>query len=133
MSIPALLAWPQWIIVVGFGVFCVPAIRNLLSGRDIPIWVFPFMDAGRSSGLAFPRAFRSWRPSCWSASLRPSLVSCSGAGSRLVLCCPRAGAGGRSLLVGVCLIPPIVALVWTILILMSWQALPACWRYSYEE
>jgi hypothetical protein len=40
MTIPAPLraaAILHWITAVGFGVFCVPAIRNLLSGRDIPI------------------------------------------------------------------------------------------------
>lgn len=26
-----------WVNAVGFGVFCVPAIRNLLAGRDVPI------------------------------------------------------------------------------------------------
>jgi hypothetical protein len=40
MSVPIFLrvaAILHWFIAVGFGVFCVPAIRNLLSGRDIPI------------------------------------------------------------------------------------------------
>jgi hypothetical protein len=63
MGVPMLLrvaAILHWFIAVGFGVFCVPAIRNLLSGRDIPIVMgFPRMDEGRSSVLAFPRPSRS--------------------------------------------------------------------------
>ena len=49
MSVPVLLrvaAFLHWFIAVGFGVFCVPAIRNLLSGRDIPI-VMGFPAYGR--------------------------------------------------------------------------------------
>jgi hypothetical protein len=40
MTIPALLraaAILHWSTAIGFGVFCFPAIRNLLIGRDIPI------------------------------------------------------------------------------------------------
>ena len=39
MPVPVLLrvaAILHWFIAIGFGVFCIPAIRNLLSGRDIP-------------------------------------------------------------------------------------------------
>src|SRR5437868_7053885 len=35
-----------WLNGVGFGVFCLPAIRNLLTGRDIPI-VFGLPAYGR--------------------------------------------------------------------------------------
>lgn len=35
-----------WLDGFGFGVFCLPAIRNLLAGRDIPI-VFGFPAYGR--------------------------------------------------------------------------------------
>jgi len=35
-----------WINGLGFGVFCLPAIRNLLTGREIPI-VFGFPAYGR--------------------------------------------------------------------------------------
>jgi hypothetical protein len=49
MSIPALLrvaAILHWLIAFGFGVFCFPTIRNLLSGRDILI-VMGFPAYGR--------------------------------------------------------------------------------------
>jgi hypothetical protein len=39
MSVPLqlrLAAVLLWISGVGFGIFCIPAIRNLLTGRDIP-------------------------------------------------------------------------------------------------
>lgn len=35
-----------WITAVGFGIFCLPAIRNLLAGRDIP-YVLGFPAYGR--------------------------------------------------------------------------------------
>ena len=49
MNVPVLLrvaATLHWFIAVGFGVFCLPAIRNLLNGRDIPI-VMGFPAYGR--------------------------------------------------------------------------------------
>jgi len=49
MTIPALLraaAILHWVTAIGFGVFCFPAIRNLLIGRDIPI-VLGFRAYGR--------------------------------------------------------------------------------------
>ena len=36
----------HWFIAIGFGVFCFPAIRNLMNGRDIPI-VMGFPAYGR--------------------------------------------------------------------------------------
>ena len=55
MSAPALLrvaAILHWFIAVGFGVFCVPAIRNLLSGRDIPtVMGFPAYGRGLLVGV----------------------------------------------------------------------------------
>jgi transcriptional regulator with XRE-family HTH domain len=45
---PRVAAVLQWIIAVGFGVFCVPAMRNLLLGRAIPI-VMGFPAYGRGS------------------------------------------------------------------------------------
>jgi hypothetical protein len=35
-----------WISGIGFGIFCIPAIRNLLTGRDIP-YVMGFPAYGR--------------------------------------------------------------------------------------
>ena len=36
-----------WVTAIGFGVFCLPAIRNLLTGRDVPIVMgFPAYGGG---------------------------------------------------------------------------------------
>ena len=58
MSVPVLLrlaAVLHWFIAVGFGVFCFPAIRNLLSGRDIPMVMgFPAYGRGPFERIGIP-------------------------------------------------------------------------------
>ena len=58
MTIPALIrvaAILHWVIAVGFGVFCFPAIRNLLIGRDIPIVMgFPAYGRGPFERVGIP-------------------------------------------------------------------------------
>jgi len=58
MSVPVFLrvaAILHWFIAVGFGVFCIPAIRNLLSGRDIPIVMgFPAYGRGPFERVGIP-------------------------------------------------------------------------------
>jgi hypothetical protein len=129
MSVPLFLrvaAILHWFIAVGFGVFCVPAIRNLLSGRDIPIVMgFPAYGRGPFERAGIPTTvpllaafllvcileavagFLLWRGSMAGAVLAPVLLPLGGVfwwGFALP-------------------IPPIVAFVWTVLILLSWQAL----------
>ena len=44
-----------WINGIGFGVFCIPAIRNLLMGRDIPIVMgFPAYGRGPFERIGIP-------------------------------------------------------------------------------
>ena len=44
-----------WITGLGFGVFCLPAIRNLLIGRDIPyIMGFPAYGKGPFERIGIP-------------------------------------------------------------------------------
>jgi hypothetical protein len=129
MSVPVLLrvaAILHWIIAVGFGAFCLPAIRNLLSGRDIPIVMgFPAYGRGPFERVGIPTtvpllaafllvcvpeavaAFFLWRGHT------------SGAVLALVLL-PAGGAFWWGFALP---IPPIFALAWTMLILLSWQAL----------
>ncbi|HLV35798.1 MAG TPA: hypothetical protein VKY59_11815 [Spirillospora sp.] len=61
MTVPVLLrvaAFLHWFVAIGFGVFCFPAIRNLLMGRDISIVMgFPAYGRGPSSVLASPPQF----------------------------------------------------------------------------
>ena len=58
MTVPTLLrvaALLHWFIAVGFGVFCVPAMRNLLRGRDIPIVLgFPAYGRGPFERVGIP-------------------------------------------------------------------------------
>ena len=129
MSVPVLLrvaAILHWVIAVGFGVFCHPAIRNLLSGRDIPIVLgFPAYGRGPFERVGIPTTvpllaafllvcileavagFFLWR------------AYTSGAVLALVLL-PVGGVFWWGFALP---IPPIFALVWTMLILLSWQAL----------
>jgi hypothetical protein len=129
MSVPVLLrvaAILHWFVAVGFGVFCIPAIRNLLSGHDIPIVMgFPAYGRGPFERVGIPTTV-------------PLLAA------YLLVCMLEAVAGfllWRGLMAGAVLalvlvpvggvfwwgfalpIPPIVALVWTILILLNWQFL----------
>ena len=58
MTVPALIrvaAVLQWFIAVGFGVFCVPAMRNLSIGRDIPgVMGFPAYGRGPFERVGIP-------------------------------------------------------------------------------
>lgn len=119
-------AFLHWFIAVGFGVFCFPAIRNLLLGRDIPIVMgFPAYGRGPFERAGIPTTV-------------PLLAAF------LIVCILEAVAGfllwggyrSGAVLALVLLpigaffwwgfdlpIPPIFALIWTIIILLNWQAL----------
>ncbi|MBP7694148.1 MAG: hypothetical protein KA764_19650 [Anaerolineales bacterium] len=127
MTVPALIrvaAVLHWIIAVGLGVFCVPAIRNLLMGRDIPtIMGFPAYGRGPFERVGLPTTI-------------PLLAAF------LLVCILEAGAGvllwvgyksGAILALGLLPagaifwwgfalpIPPIFALIWTVLIILNWS------------
>jgi hypothetical protein len=129
MTVPSFIrvaAFLQWFIAVGFGVFCFPAIRNLLLGRDIPIVMgFPAYGKGPFESAGIPTTV-------------PLLAAF------LIVCILEAVAGfllwggykSGAILALVLLpigsifwwgfalpIPPIFALIWTILILLNWQGL----------
>ena len=129
MSVPMSLrvaAFLHWFIAVGFGVFCVPAIRNLLSGRDIPIVMgFPAYGRGPFERVGIPTTvplLAAFLLVCILEAVAGFLLwrgSLAGAVLALVLL-PLGGVFWWGFALP---IPPIVALVWTILILLSWQAL----------
>jgi hypothetical protein len=129
MTVPVLLraaAILHWFIAIGFGVFCFPAIRNLLSGGDIPIVMgFPAYGRGPFERVGIPTTV----PLLVAFLLVCILEAVAGillwqgymAGAVLALVLLPAGAvfwWGFALP-----IPPICALIWTILILLNWQAL----------
>jgi hypothetical protein len=115
-----------WINGVGFGVFCLPAIRNLLMGRDIPI-VMGFPAYGRGP---FERAGIPTTVPLLVAFLLVCFLECvagwwlwSGqkAGGILALALLPVGAifwWGFDLP-----IPPVVAILRTTLLLWSWRSL----------
>lgn len=123
LRVAAVLLW-----ITGFGaaVFCLPAIRNLLSGRDIPsIMGLPTYGKGPFERVGIPTTV----PLLVAFLLVCILVGVAGLllwrghkrGAILALALVPAGAifwWGFALP-----IPPIFALVWTILILLNWQAL----------
>jgi hypothetical protein len=129
MTIPALprvAAILHWIIAIGFGVFCFPAIRNLLSGRDIPIVLgFPAYGRGPFERVGIPTTvplLAAFLLVCMLEAVAGFFLwrgSKSGAVLALVL----VPVGGFFWWGFALPIPPIFALVWTVLILLSWQAL----------
>jgi hypothetical protein len=115
-----------WITGVGFGVFCLPAIRNLLIGRGILyIMGLPTYGRGPLEHVGIPTTV----PLLVVFLLVCVLESVAGVllwrgykvGAILALALLPAGAifwWGFNLP-----IPPIFALVWTSLIVLSWQNL----------
>jgi hypothetical protein len=116
----------HWFVAIGFGVFCFPAIRNLLDGRDIPfVFGFPAYGRGPFERLGIPTTV----PLLLAFLLVCVLEAVAGvllwggyrSGAILALALVPVGAvfwWGFALP-----IPPVLAAVWTILILMSWPAL----------
>ncbi len=115
-----------WLTAVGFGVFCLPAIRNLWAGRDIPtVLGFPAYGHGPFERVGIPTTI-------------PLLVA-------FLLVCVLEGVAGWLLWGGhksggflalallpagglfwwgfALPIPPVVALVRTIMFLLSWSSL----------
>lgn len=115
-----------WFTAIGFGIFCPPAINNLLKGRDIPyVMGFPAYGKGPFERAGIPTTV----PLLATFLLICILEGVAGwllwggykAGAILALALLPAGAifwWGFALP-----IPPLLAIVRTILIISSWQAL----------
>lgn len=115
-----------WFTALGFGIFCPPAINNLLKGRDIPyVMGFPAYGKGPFEQAGFPTTVPL---------LAAFLLACilEGVAGWLLWGGHKSGAVLALVLVpfgaifwwGFALpIPPIFALVRTVLILLSWQSL----------
>jgi hypothetical protein len=116
----------HWFVAVGFGIFCFPAIRNLMIGRDIPIVMgFPAYGRGPFERVGIPTTIPL---------LAGFLIVCilEAVAGILLWGGSRSGAVLALVLVPVSAvfwwgfalpIPPILASAWTVLILVSWQAL----------
>jgi hypothetical protein len=129
MTVPALIrvaAILHWVIAVGLGVFCVPAIRNLLIGRDIPMVMgLPAYGRGPFERVGIPTTvplLAAFLLVCILEAVAGVLLW-GGHKSGAVLALLLVPVGGVFWWGFALPIPPISALVWTILILLNWQAL----------
>lgn len=115
-----------WFTALGFGIFCLPAIGNLLAGRSIPyVLGFPAYGEGPFERIGIPTTVPL---------LAAFLLVCilEGLAGWLLWHGDKSGAVLALALVPVGAIfwwgfalpiPPIVALVRTVLIVLSWQSL----------
>lgn len=119
-------AFLLWLTAIGFGVFCLPAIRNLLAGKDIPIVMgFPAYGRGPFERVGIPSTVPL---------LAAFLLVCilEGVAGWLLWSGFKTGAILALMLLPVGAVfwwgfalpfPPLFALIRTILILLSWQSL----------
>jgi hypothetical protein len=129
MTIPALIrvaAILHWVIAAGFGLFCFPAIRNLLIGRDIPIVMgFPAYGRGPFERVGIPTTIPllvAFLLTCMLEAVAGILLW-GGHRSSAVLALVLLPVGGVFWWGFALPIPPIFALIWTILFFLNWQAL----------
>lgn len=115
-----------WFNAIGFGIFCIPAIGNLLTGRDIPyVMGFPaygkgpFESIGISTTVPLLAAFLLV---CILEGLAGWLLW-EGYRTGAILAFVLVPAGGIFWWGFALPIPPINAVVSTILIVISWQSL----------
>lgn len=126
LTLLRIAAFLHWFIAVGFGVFCFPAIRNLLVGRDIPIVMgFPAYGRGSFERMGIPTTvplLAGFLLVCILEAVAGFLLwGGNRSGAVLAFLLLPAGAAfwwGFDLP-----IPPICAVIWTILILLGGQAL----------
>jgi hypothetical protein len=116
----------HWFVAIGFGVFCFPAIRNLLAGRPIPIVMgFPAYGRGPFERVGIPTTVPllvAFLLVCILEAVAGFLLW-GGYKSGAILALVLLPAGGVFWWGFALPIPPIFALIWTILILLSWQTL----------
>ena len=115
-----------WVNGIGFGIFCIPAIRNLLMGRDIPIVMgFPAYGRGPFERAGIPTTVPLLVGFLLVCTLEVVagvlLLGGSRVGAILALALLPAGAifwWGFALPFG-----PIFAFISTVLIVLGWQGL----------
>jgi hypothetical protein len=116
----------HWFVAIGFGIFCFPAIRNLMDGRDIPIVMgFPAYGRGPFERVGIPTTIpllAAFLIVCILEAVAGSLLW-GGFRSGALLALVLIPVGGIFWWGFALPIPPILALVWTLLILLGWQTL----------
>ncbi len=113
-------------VAVGFGIFCFPAIRNLRNGRDIPIVMgFPAYGRGPFERKGVPTTVPLLAAFLAVYILKAVAGSLLWGGykSGAVLAFVLLPIGGLFWWGFALPIPPIFALIWSVLILVSWPAL----------
>ena len=116
----------HWIVAVGFGVFCFPAIGNLLSGQSIPVVMgFPAYGQGPFERIGIPTTIPLLAAFLLVCILEgvAGILLWGGYKSGAILALALLPVGGVFWWGFALPIPPIFAVVWTILILLSWQIL----------
>lgn len=115
-----------WMTGVGFGVFCLPTIRNLLTGRDLP-WILGFRAFG---GGPFERHGIQTMVSLLAGFLVVCILECLAGwslwgGHRLgaILALVLLPAGAMFWWGFALPFPPIFAVIRTVLIIVSWRSL----------
>lgn len=115
----------QWFIAFGIGIFCIPAIRNLLSGRDIPMVMgFPAYGRGPFERIGIPTTvplLAVFLLVCILEAVAAALLW-GGHKSGAVLSLLLLPAGALFWWGFALPIPPLFAVAWTILILLNWGA-----------
>lgn len=128
MAVPTLIrvaAILHGFIAVGLGVFCLPAIQNLLHGRDIPIVMgFPAYGRGPFERVGIPTTISLLAAFLLVCILElvAGVLLWGGHKSGAILALALLPIGGIFWWGFALPIPPIFALIWTILILLNWQA-----------
>ena len=116
----------QWFVAFGFGVFCIPAIRNLWRGQPIPIVMgFPAYGHGPFERIGMPTTVPllvSFLVVCV-LEIVAGVLLWGGSMSGAVLSFILLPAGGVFWWGFALPIPPIFAVLWTVLILAGWPAL----------
>lgn len=113
-------------IAIGLGVFCFPAIRNLLIGHDIPLVMgLPAYGRGPFERVGIPTTVPLLAGFLFVCILEAvaGVLLWGGHRSGAVLALGLLPLGGLFWWGFALPIPPIFAFVWTILILLNWQAL----------
>jgi hypothetical protein len=116
----------HWFVAVGFGVFCIPAIRNLRAGGDIPLVMgFPAYGRGPFERIGIPTTVPllvAFLLVCILEAVAGYLLW-GGYRSGAILALVLVPVGGLFWWGFALPIPPLLALVWTVLILVNWGAL----------
>lgn len=116
----------QGFIAIGIGVFCFPALRNLLQGQPIPMVMgFPAYGGGHFERIGIPSSvplLTAFLVVCI-LELVAAVLLWGGNRSGAILSLGLLPVGGVFWWGFALPIPPIFALIWTTLLLLGWQSL----------